>query len=247
MMRRSVGLGQAQHAWRGWPGGDALPVIAPEILVPKPYRAVFISPHPDDESICLGGTIARLAMLKRSILLIAATDGSAHRSDPNRVGQAPATAARLTTWHTLQRLGPGRTMILRPGLDDGEIPGVERDLEWRLRGLLLPSDVVFATWRYDGHPDHDVVGRVAARACAALFIHLVEVPIRAWQWSFPGDRRIPWKRARRIFLSRAPRPHSRSLSTQHSARSRDGARLGRASAPEAALMRAARPYEIVFV
>src|SRR5438093_834606 len=79
MTRKFAGLGSTQHAWCGWPGGEGLPITAPEILVPKPYRAVFIAPHPDDESIGLSGTIARLAMLKRSILLIAATDGSAQR------------------------------------------------------------------------------------------------------------------------------------------------------------------------
>src|SRR4029453_4807508 len=84
MMRRYAGLGLTQHAWRGWPGGEALPVTAPEILVPKPYRAVFIAPHPDDESIGLAGTIARLAMLKRSMLLVAATDNSAPRSGSDR-------------------------------------------------------------------------------------------------------------------------------------------------------------------
>jgi hypothetical protein len=187
-------------------------------------------------------------MLKRSILLIAATDNSAHRNGSNRLSPQPsAGTARLLTWHTMQRLGAGRTMILRAGLDEGEIASVERDLEWRLRGLLLPSDVVFATWRYDGHPDHETVGRVAARACAALLIHLVEVPVRAWHWSFPGDRRIPWKRARRIFLDPTLRTRGRTASTQYPPGSKSTTARGRGSAPEMALMHAARPYEIVFV
>ena len=59
-----------------WPGVDALAVTAPEILVPRPYRAVIVAPHPDDESIALSGMISRLALLKRSILLIAANAAS---------------------------------------------------------------------------------------------------------------------------------------------------------------------------
>ena len=223
MIQRNAGLGTPQRAWRGWPGVDALPVIAPEILVPKGYRAVVVAPHPDDESLGVGGLISRLAMLKRSILLIAATDGTTSR--PGYGGGVPGRAVEartLETWRAVQRLGAGRTTILRAGLDDGEVAPIERDIEWRLRGLLLPSDVVFATWRHDGHPDHEAVGRLAAHACAALLVHLVEVPIWAWQWSFPGDRRVPWKRARRIFLDAALRARNR-------------------------LTRFARPYEIVFV
>lgn len=219
MIHRNVGPEASERAWRGWPGVDALPVIAPEILVPKGYRAVVVAPHPDDESLGVGGLISRLVALKRSILLIAATDGTVH---PGRTARRPIDARTLETWRAVQRLGVGRTTILRAGVDDGEVARVEGDLEWRLRGLLLPSDVVFTPWRHDGHPDHEAVGRLTARACAALLVHLVEVPIWAWQWSFPGDRRIPWKRARRIFLDSALRARSR-------------------------LARCARPYEVVFV
>jgi LmbE family N-acetylglucosaminyl deacetylase len=248
MTRRFAGVGSTPQAWRGWPGADGLPVTAPEILVPKPYRAVFIAPHPDDESIALSGTIARLLMLKRPMLLIAATDGSARRAAMNRSSSHPSPpGSHLTIWHTLQRLGTGRTTILRSGLDEGEIASVERDLEWRLRGSLLPSDIVFATWRYDGHPDHEAVGRIAARACAALVVHLVEIPVRAWQWSFPGDRRIPWKRARRIFLDRAPKPRSGSRRGKRPEQAKSVPSRGRSAAPEELLMRAAGPYEVVFV
>ena len=223
MIHRNAGLDTPERAWRGWPAVDALPVIAPEILVPKGYRAVVVAPHPDDESLGVGGLISRLAMLKRSILLIAATDGAASRPGYRSATPGRAVEARsLETWRAVQRLGAGRTTILRAGLGDGEVARIERDIEWRLRGLLLPSDVVFATWRHDGHPDHEAVGRLAAHACATLLIHLVEVPIWAWQWSFPGDRRIPWKRARRIFLDPVLRARNR-------------------------LVRLARPYEIVFV
>ncbi|MDQ2962619.1 MAG: PIG-L family deacetylase [Pseudomonadota bacterium] len=223
MIQRNVGLGTSGRAWPGWPGVDALPVIAPEILVPKGYRAVVVAPHPDDDSLGVGGLISRLAAQKRSILLIAATDGTARRAGYGSRAPGRAVEARsLETWRAVQRLGAGRTTILRAGVDDGEVARVERDLEWRLRGFLLPSDVVFATWRHDGHPDHEAVGRLSARACAALLVHLVEVPLWAWQWSFPGDRRIPWKRTRRIFLDAALRARTRRA-------------------------RCARPYEIVFV
>ena len=79
-------------------------------------------------------------MLKRSIMLIAATDGT-----PSRAGYGGRTPGRaieartLVTWRAAQRLGAGRTTILRAGLDDGEVVRVERDLEWRVGvGLDIP-------------------------------------------------------------------------------------------------------------
>jgi LmbE family N-acetylglucosaminyl deacetylase len=222
-----------------------LPIIAPEILVPKPYRAVVVATHPDEESIGLGGTIARLAMLKRPILLIAATDGCGARPGAERGPLAPPdTTSMLTTWRAVQRLGTGHTTILRTGVATGAMPRIERDLEWRLRGLLLPSDVVFATWRRDGHPDHEAIGRVASRACAALCVQLIEVPVWAWQWCYSGDGRIPWKRARRVFIE----ARARSVPTVPQLRT---GRIGRDAAPPCRTVASPtpfpRPYEIVFV
>src|SRR5437667_10417009 len=120
MIHRNAGLGAPERAWRGWPAVDRLPVIAPEILVPKGYRAVIVAPHPDDESVGLGGLISRLAMLKRSILLIAATDGAASRPGyKSRMPRRPAEARSLATWRGVQRLGPRHTTLLRPEPADG--------------------------------------------------------------------------------------------------------------------------------
>src|ERR1043165_2802672 len=202
--RSYAGLGHPEHAWRNWPGFDTLAVIAPEILVPEGYRAVIVAPRADDETLGLSGLISRLITVARPILLVAATDRDARVVAPSRwTPQNKSSEWLPEPLRALGGLSGARSTVLRNGLQEGELPTVEDDLEWRLRGLILPSDIVFATWRYDGHPDYEAVGRVAARACAALFAPLVEVPVWTWLWSVPGDRRIPWSRARRIYLDRA--------------------------------------------
>jgi LmbE family N-acetylglucosaminyl deacetylase len=243
MSRNFAGLGRAEQAWRNWPGFGTLPVIAPEILVPEGYRAVIVAPRADDETLGLSGLIARLITVSRPILLVAATD---------RVpGVAPRrwTPRKPNEWlpeplRALRGFSGARSTVLRTGLQEGELPVVEDDLEWRLRGLILPSDIVFACWRYDGHPDYEATGRVAARACAALFAPLVEVPVWTWLWSVPGDRRIPWLRARRIFLDRAAVARQRRALAEYRSRARsdEGRARSHSHSPSEP-----RPHEIVLV
>ena len=243
MSRSYAGLGQTEHAWRSWPGFGTLAVIAPEILVPEGDRAVIFAPRADDETLGLGGLLSRLITVSRPILLVAATDRGAATASPSRwTPRSKASEWLPEPLRALRGFSGARSTVLRCGLQEGELPTVEDDLEWRLRGLILPSDIVFASWRYDGHPDYEAVGRVAARACVALFAPLVEVPVWTWLWSVPGDRRIPWLRARRIYLDRAALARQRRALADYRSWARPD---GRARATPA--LGEIRPHEVVFV
>lgn len=52
-----------QHVISGWPGGkpNADDSTRPERALPYPKRVVVFSPHPDDDVISMGGTVARLS------------------------------------------------------------------------------------------------------------------------------------------------------------------------------------------
>ena len=52
-----------QHTITGWPGGkpNADDSTRPERALPFPKRVVVFSPHPDDDVISMGGTVARLS------------------------------------------------------------------------------------------------------------------------------------------------------------------------------------------
>jgi LmbE family N-acetylglucosaminyl deacetylase len=249
MNRKLAGLGTPARVWRDWPGFDALPVIAPEMLVQKGRRAVVVAPHPDGEGLGIGGLIAHLTMVKRPIFRVAFTDGAARLPAPNRwTSRRPGDEGPRDARSLRPPPGADRVTVLRAGLQEGELARVESDLEWRLRNVILPSDVVFTTWRYDGEPDHEAAGRVAARVCATLLVHLVEVPVWAWQWSFPADRRIPWKRARRVFLNRAVRVRKRQALAEYQRRfESDPPHARNATLTSTVLERFMRPYEIVFV
>lgn len=51
-----------QHTITGWPGGkpNADDSTRPERALPYPKRVIVFSPHPDDDVISMGGTVARL-------------------------------------------------------------------------------------------------------------------------------------------------------------------------------------------
>lgn len=58
-----------QHTITGWPGGkpNADDSTRPERATPFPKRVVVFSPHPDDDVISMGGTLARLSAHKHEV------------------------------------------------------------------------------------------------------------------------------------------------------------------------------------
>jgi LmbE family N-acetylglucosaminyl deacetylase len=78
---------------------------------------------------------------------------------------------------------------------------VQEYLTDQLLKYLTPHDLCFATWEFDGHPDHEAVGRATMRACELSGARLLQYPVWMWHWATPDERSIPWDRARRIELS----------------------------------------------
>ncbi|MET0425091.1 MAG: PIG-L family deacetylase, partial [Actinoplanes sp.] len=124
----------------------------------------------------------------------------------------------------------------------------ETALETTLTGLLTPGRWCLATWRADGHPDHEAVGRAAARACATTGATLLEYPIWTWHWSYPDSPDVPWHRARRIDLTPAARAAKaaaiEAFPSQIAPLGPDEADA--AILPPHVLARFARPFEVVF-
>lgn len=67
-----------QHTISGWPGGkpNADDSTRPERALPYPKRVIVFSPHPDDDVISMGGTVARLSSQKHIVHLAYQTSGN---------------------------------------------------------------------------------------------------------------------------------------------------------------------------
>ena len=232
------GGGTDDARWLTWPAVARWPA-----LTFPPGRPLVVAPHPDDEILGVGGLLAVLGDAE----IVAVTDGEA--SHPGSTVHTPAQLAgirRAETAEALRRLGVTRTPVVHLGQPDGGID--EHTLAVALIERLTPGRWCLATWRGDGHPDHEAVGRAAAAACAATGAHLLEYPVWAWHWAQPGDDRVPWERARRLDLPpaarRAKEAAVRAFPSQIDDLGPDPADA--AILPPHVLARFRRPFEVVF-
>jgi hypothetical protein len=88
--------------------------------------------------------------------------------------------------------------VLHAGMAKNTLSDNETALAAFLAWHIRPGDMVFASWRFDGDPDYEALGRATLAAAAVVGAKCIPVPVRAWGWAVPGDSRVPWHRAHRI-------------------------------------------------
>ncbi len=163
---------------------------------------VLVAAHPDDETLGLGATAAMLAGRGIEVQVVAATDGeAAYPADIDRRKEL-AMLRRDELVAATERLGLPKPIFL--AIPDGEVASHERGLSVRLGAVLAGFDRgtwCAATWRGDGHPDHEATGRAAAAAAGNAGAVFIEYPIWMWHWATPGDSAVPWHRARRLAVT----------------------------------------------
>jgi LmbE family N-acetylglucosaminyl deacetylase len=189
------GRGTDEATWLGWQDLGTWP----QLDLSECPRAVVVAPHPDDEVLGVGGILASLSAGGVAVVVVAVTDGEA--SHPGSAVVERQALAEQRTGESLRALAdlaldPGSRLRLRQ--PDGQV--AEPDLARTLARLLRAGDWCFATWRGDGHPDHEAVGRAAAAACRQVGARLFEFPVWSWHWARPGDDRVPWQRAAVVAL-----------------------------------------------
>ncbi|HSI33801.1 MAG TPA: PIG-L family deacetylase, partial [Tepidisphaeraceae bacterium] len=116
---------------------------------------VVVGPHPDDQELGMGGTIARLARQGHKVHLIDATNG-----EPTPFGSVEIRAKEAAA--AAKILGVERTLL---GLKNRE---VVHSLESRHAMAALyrvhRPDVIFLPYPVDAHPDHVAVTRIGEDA-----------------------------------------------------------------------------------
>lgn len=190
--------GTSEVEWQRWGGLRSLPELD---LRELPRTAVVVSPHPDDEVLGVGATMARLAAAGVRVRILAVTDGEA--SHPGSPTHAPSELRRLRRRErrtALDWLGLADCQVLHCFLGDGAVSRAEDELAECIQAMLEPGAWCLTTWSQDGHPDHEAAGRAGATAAAAAGARLLSYPVWTWQWALPGDLRVPWSSARQVPL-----------------------------------------------
>ena len=180
-------------------------VDLPELDLSACPEIVVVAAHPDDETLGFGATATMLAELGVRVQVVSASDGGARirsRLCCSATGWNRPDARNCTVppafWACRRRSASA--------LPDGELGAHEERLADLLTEILAtrpPGTWCAATWRGDGHPDHEAVGRAAAAAAARTGAVLMEYPVWMWHWALPGDPAVPWDRAYAVPLSRA--------------------------------------------
>jgi LmbE family N-acetylglucosaminyl deacetylase len=157
-------------------------------------NVLIIAPHPDDEVLGCGGTIARLAAGGKSIHILVATGGSARFFDREKVLNVRNEALRA---HKI--LGVKDTMFLdfpAPELDTVPLADISTEFAKVIDNLGI--DTLFLPHEGDIHNDHRVVfsaGLVASRpvgGCPVKSVFAYET-LSETEWGAPyaGNAFIP--------------------------------------------------------
>jgi LmbE family N-acetylglucosaminyl deacetylase len=234
--------GTPVETWTAWDHG-----FAPLDLDDCPGMTV-IAPHPDDETLGLGATIATLCAAGVDVQVVSASDGGASHPGLSAAARIELEGVRRAELRrSLDELGAAEPITL--GVPDGELVQHELWLTARIAALLSAFPAgrwCAATWRGDGHPDHEAVGRAAATAAAQTESVLIEYPVWMWHWATPGDPAVPWKRARRIKLTDAARNAKAIAAESFSSQTRPSPNADAVLTP-AVLQRMLGLGEVVFV
>src|SRR6266480_2213571 len=132
---------------------------------------LVVGPHPDDQELGMGGTIARLAQQGHTVHLVDMTNGEpTPRGTPElRAGEAASAAVIL---------GVKRTLL---GLKNRE---VTHNLESRHKLAALirvhKPNILFVPYPLDAHPDHVAVTKIAEDARFDAKLTKSQIPGEPW-------------------------------------------------------------------
>lgn len=126
-----------------------------------------VQPHPDDNEVGAGATIAKLAQAGCDVTYLTVTDGSMGTMDPDLPKESLIRTRKAETLAAADYLGVSRLIFL--DYPDGG-PYEDRELcrrivtairEVRPEFIMAPDPFL----PYEAHPDHRKTGMAAAEAC----------------------------------------------------------------------------------
>ena len=158
-----------------------------------PGRFLVVAPHPDDESLGVGGLIAEACRSERPPVVVVLTDGAA--SHPGSRAYPPDRLSALRAGEVREAVGllglPAANLFLL-GAPDTAAPHdgpAAQALAERIAELAEGCGTILTSWRHDPHCDHLAAWHIASLAAAISGARLMEYPV--WGWSLPVGTVLP--------------------------------------------------------
>jgi LmbE family N-acetylglucosaminyl deacetylase/predicted ATP-grasp superfamily ATP-dependent carboligase len=181
--------GVLRAEWRR-AGRRSVAGVAPALGLPAPGLVLVLAPHPDDETLMCGATLAALRRRGDAVRVVCLTSGAATSVGRHPAASAPGAVVPASAPSSspapsaapVAGIGDVRAAELRAacaalgvddvdlwGFTDGGLPGERDRLAVRLREELdrVRPDLVVVPFPYDAHADHVAVALALADALAA--------------------------------------------------------------------------------
>ena len=150
---------------------------------------LIVAPHPDDETLGCGGTLAKRAQEGCRITVVVVTDGSnLFRLSRWKIEEDPTPAEtsamrKEETRRAVDILGASRGAIRFLDVEDGALGGLIASVSEKMAAIIrdvAPAEI-YVTSEYENHPDHVAACTVvrsamrAAQSHATLYRYIVSL------------------------------------------------------------------------
>ena len=153
---------------------------------PTNARAMVFAPHPDDETIGCGGTIARKIAAGAEVHVVFMTDGSLSHSEAGTLSAIEmAMARRAEAVSACARLGIPPERLIFLDHSDGRLEAVAAEAAAQVADLfarVMPTEV-FMPYVRDRHADHESTNRIVTTAMSRSSRSYVVHEYGTWFWA----------------------------------------------------------------
>lgn len=166
----------------------ALPLVTPAALL-RGRRLLVIAPHPDDESLGVGGLIAATVGQGTTVTVVFLTDGErSHVGSPTWPPERLARCRREEARRALTALGVSPVRVHFLGLGDTQLavlpPTLRAAAMARLVKLVVGDTLVCVTAATDPHIDHQAAAALVSDTRWRGDVEVMHYPV--WTWVQPA-------------------------------------------------------------
>lgn len=167
-------------------------------------RTLIVAPHPDDEVLGCGGTIARKVMAGGEVRIVVVTDGRTSHAkfiDPEQL----VAIRKSESLAAIRELGADPACCEFLDFPDGELARHTDAAVARIKAILAefrPQEI-YVPHRADRQPDHIATFEIVRRAASeqAMPVTVFEYPIwlyHSWPWTWGSSGSGTFQRVRVI-------------------------------------------------